>query len=274
MTTSSSTIDLNVGGVHYTTSLTTLVSAKESLLCSMFEESKPANDCKDNLGRVFIDRDGVLFRYILDYLRNRKLVLPENFSELSRLRLEAEYYRLPELIKLLDYQNSKSLLKPTLGPIRSSPSTTELADNTGSITVGYRGTFAFGRDGLAEIKFRRLCRLLVCGKVNLCRAVFRDTLNENRDADRGDGGRYSCRFYLKHNFLEQAFDMLIDAGFELKAACGTGTNTVSCEHSPVPTSASMPSASNTKTHLPQLVSQVSEEGRWYHYNEFVWVKAT
>jgi len=88
MTTSSSTIDLNVGGVHYTTSLTTLVSAKESLLCSMFEESKPANDCKDNLGRVFIDRDGVLFRYILDYLRNRKLVLPENFSELSRLRLE------------------------------------------------------------------------------------------------------------------------------------------------------------------------------------------
>jgi len=57
-------------------------------------------------------------------------------------------------------------------------------------------------------------------QVNLCRAVFRDTLNENRDADRGDGGRYSCRFYLKHNFLEQAFDMLIDAGFELKAACG------------------------------------------------------
>ena len=50
--------------------------------------------------------------------------------------------------------------------------------------------------------------------------MFRETLNETRDADRGDDDRYSARFYLKHSFLEQAFDMLIDAGFELKAACG------------------------------------------------------
>lgn len=39
-------------------------------------------------GTVFIDRDGELFAYILDYLRNGKLLLPENFRELARLREE------------------------------------------------------------------------------------------------------------------------------------------------------------------------------------------
>ena len=39
-------------------------------------------------GTVFIDRDGELFAYILDYLRSGKLLLPENFRELARLREE------------------------------------------------------------------------------------------------------------------------------------------------------------------------------------------
>ena len=46
-------------------------------------------------GKYFIDRDGVLFRYILDYLRNKKLVLPENFQETKRLAIEADFYELP-----------------------------------------------------------------------------------------------------------------------------------------------------------------------------------
>ena len=46
-------------------------------------------------GKYFIDRDGVLFRYVLDYLRNKKLVLPENFQETKRLMTEAEYFQLP-----------------------------------------------------------------------------------------------------------------------------------------------------------------------------------
>ena len=36
---------------------------------------------------------------------------------------------------------------------------------SGFITVGYRGTFAFGRDGLADVQFRKLLRIIVCGKV-------------------------------------------------------------------------------------------------------------
>jgi hypothetical protein len=41
-----------------------------------------------------------LCRYILDYLRNLKLVLPENFHEKERLQQEAEHYNLPNLVKI------------------------------------------------------------------------------------------------------------------------------------------------------------------------------
>ena len=77
----------------------------------------------------------------------------------------------------------------------------------GYITLGYRGTFAIGRGDMSTTGFRKLTRLLVCGKSALCREVFKvragtaalqrvdqslmqDTLNESRDPDRGlDGDR-------------------------------------------------------------------------------------
>ena len=61
--------------------------------------------------------------------------------------------------------------------------------------MGYRGTFAFGRDGLADVKFRKISRILVSGRVRLCREIFGDTLNEGRDPDRAGGltDRYMVR---------------------------------------------------------------------------------
>jgi hypothetical protein len=77
----------------------------------------------------------------------------------------------------------------------------------------YDGFLAFGRDGLADVKFRKISRILVCGRVHLCREVFGETLNESRDPDHGQTDRYTSRFFLKHTFLEQAFDMLGEASF-------------------------------------------------------------
>lgn len=36
-----------------------------------------------------------------------------------------------------------------------------------------------------DVNFRKIARVLVSGKVSLCREVFGDSLNENRDPDRG-----------------------------------------------------------------------------------------
>ncbi|XP_037775768.1 BTB/POZ domain-containing protein KCTD12-like [Penaeus monodon] len=235
-------VELNVGGVFYTTSLTTLQKDPESLLGQMFSGKSKTPVLRDSKGKFFVDRDGVLFRYILDYLRNQKLVLPENFSERERLKNEAEFYALQDMVESLTVPKSLSPIDPSF-----------LVKTTcGTITVSYRGTFAFGRDGLADVKFRKLNRILVSGRVTLCREVFGDTLNESRDPDRGAVDRYSSRFFLKHTFLEQAFDMLVLAGYKCQGSCGSST------------------AGGMM--VDKKPGMDSEEDRWNHYNEFVWVR--
>ncbi|XP_021954745.1 BTB/POZ domain-containing protein KCTD12 [Folsomia candida] len=220
-------VELNVGGIIYAARLST-VRKEPGKLADMFSNGVDSIP-KDSKGKIFIDRDGVLFRYVLDYLRNQNIVLPENFHEKSRLKAEAEYFQLEGLLRSLDTESRQA----------------------GYITVGYRGTFAFGRDGLSDVKFRKLARITVCGRVALCREVFGDSLNESRDPDRGPMDRYTGRFFLKHLFLEQAFDNLQDAGFKCVASCGSGTSGGSAELKP---------------------GMDPEESRWNHYNEFVFMR--
>lgn len=86
-------VNLNVGGVVYVTSLTTLQSMKGGLLASLFEKDD-VDLPRDSDGRYFIDRDGVLFRYVLDYLRNEKLLLPDGFTEKGRLLFEVTWSKI------------------------------------------------------------------------------------------------------------------------------------------------------------------------------------
>ena len=81
--------------------------------------------------------------------------------------------------------------------------------------------------------------------------VGRTTLNESRDPE-GTGDRYSSRYFLRHSFLEQAFDTLVEANFELKAAAGTSALSL--------------------LERDSKSSQDAEENRWLHYNEFVFVR--
>jgi hypothetical protein len=64
----SSTIDLNVGGQLFSTSLTTLRSEPDSMLAAMFSGRFEAP--KDKNGRIFLDRDPTYFQSILNWLRN------------------------------------------------------------------------------------------------------------------------------------------------------------------------------------------------------------
>ncbi|KAG0432530.1 hypothetical protein HPB47_020760 [Ixodes persulcatus] len=234
---SSGVLELNVGGSAYATSLDT---AQSCPVLAELAESGP----RDSQGRVFVDRDGPLFRFILDFLRSGRLLLPEEFRELARLKAEAEYFKMDTLVACLSATSDLQVPASSLIPFPGQP---------GYITLGYRGTFAFGRDGLADVKFRKLTRILVCGKVTVCREVFGDSLNESRDPDRGQDDRYTSRFFLKHNSLEQAFDSLQESRFRCVCACGSGT---SCGGSGEPLKPGMD----------------SEENRWNHYNEFVFVR--
>jgi len=200
---------------------------------------------------------------VLDYLRNGQLELPESFRELRRLQHEAEYFRLSAMSRTVHSlrcggaehgreEDGRSTTMEDSVSAESGRNSPVGRREAGFIVIGYRGTFAFGRDGgIADVKFRKLWRILVSGRVSLCREVFRDSLNESRDVDRGDGGRYTSRFFLKHAYLEQAFDALLDAGFQMVSSCGSGTNNA---------------GGDIKPGMPE------EESRWNHYNEFVFCR--
>ena len=62
-----STIKLNVGGKIYKTTLDTLKKDPDSMLCAMFSGRFELKADEDD-GAYFIDRDGKLFRWVLNQL--------------------------------------------------------------------------------------------------------------------------------------------------------------------------------------------------------------
>jgi hypothetical protein len=92
-------LDLNVGGVIYTTTRTTLTKQKGTLLCSL--SSGRYNIMRDEQGRYFIDRDGHIFRYILNFLRSG-YIGDLSRKELMLLRPEAEFYSIRPLLTIID----------------------------------------------------------------------------------------------------------------------------------------------------------------------------
>lgn len=235
-------VELNVGGQVYYTRHSTLVGTPNSLLCKLFSTKKDAtNDlARDPKGRYFIDRDGFLFRYVLDFLRDKQVVLPDHFPEKGRLRKEAEYFQLPDLVRLLspedvkqspddffhsDYEDSQGS-----DPRHCPPPSLVPADRkSGFVTVGYRGSCTMGRESQGDAKFRRVPRILICGRVALAKEVFGETLNESRDPDRTPD-RYTSRFYLKFKHLERAFDMLSECGFQMVACNSSVTASFVNQH--------------------------------------------
>ncbi|CAK6956376.1 BTB/POZ domain-containing protein KCTD16-like [Scomber scombrus] len=235
----SDVIELNVGGQVYYTRHATLTSFPNSFLGKLFSNKKgSSNDLSRDLrGRYFIDRDGFLFRYVLDYLRDKQVVLPDHFPERGRLKREAEYFQLPELAKLLSSDESK-LFPDDLhfsdfddvsqGSERFYPSYS-MDRRYGYITVAFKGVCAAGgRESQTDAKAKKLPRIFISSRIGLAKEVFGDTLNENKDSDRPPD-RYSCRFYLKFRHLERAFDMLSECGFHI-VACNTSLTASSVGH--------------------------------------------
>lgn len=122
-----SIVELNVGGVHYTTTLSTLTRDPDSLLGQMFTGRSRTPVLRDSKGKYFIDRDGVLFRYTLDFLRNQKLTLPENFHECERLRQEADYFQMKEM------RNTLMAVASTAGA--SDGASSSVPSNTTAIAI-------------------------------------------------------------------------------------------------------------------------------------------
>lgn len=86
-------VHIDVGGTIYTSSLETLTKYPDSRLAKLFNGTIPI--VLDSLKQhYFIDRDGDMFRHILNFMRNSKLLIPENFADIDLLLEEARYFEI------------------------------------------------------------------------------------------------------------------------------------------------------------------------------------
>ena len=92
-----SVIQLDVGGLRFSTTLSTLRAVPDSMLSLMFSGRFPLLTQAD--GSHFIDRDGTHFRHILNYLRDgARFVVPTDLQACRELLREVEYYQIVPLI--------------------------------------------------------------------------------------------------------------------------------------------------------------------------------
>lgn len=91
-------VHLNVGGVFHSLQRRTLQGLQSH---KIFGPILSGNVPLDLDGRILIDRDGEIFRYIVNYLRTGKLLLPCPFTEWALLAEEVRFYELPQLEKLM-----------------------------------------------------------------------------------------------------------------------------------------------------------------------------
>lgn len=87
-------VKLNVGGVRFETTRTTLCRSPSSMLAVMFSGREGVHVPLDADGYVFIDRNGTHFGAILDYLRTDELHVPADEVGRRALRRELDYFSL------------------------------------------------------------------------------------------------------------------------------------------------------------------------------------
>jgi len=149
----SSTVKLNVGGHHFTTSLQTLTKDPNSMLAAMFSgkfEMKPSED-----GTFFIDRDGTHFRFILNYLRNGQLILPEGARFLKELEAEARFYQIQGILDELKPKTPEHFEESAI--LTNEEHRSVLKGWLPSQEGKWRLLFRASRDGFATETFHSKC---------------------------------------------------------------------------------------------------------------------
>jgi len=92
-------VQLNIGGVRYTTTSTTLLHHGENYFTGLLSEK--FNRFLDESGAYFVDRNGLYFAPILEFLRSGEIDIPKDMSR-KLLLAEARFYLIGGLMEALE----------------------------------------------------------------------------------------------------------------------------------------------------------------------------
>ena len=155
----SSIVHLDIGGHCFKTSAQTLTNDPNTKLAAI--GSGKITPCED--GVFFFDRDGTYFRFILNYLRDGKLILPEGATFREELQAEAEYYGIQGIIDEL--RASEPTVQASKPAKTFEESVLLTNENHQSVLKGWlpsqegkwRLLYRASRDGFAAAAFHSKC---------------------------------------------------------------------------------------------------------------------
>ncbi|XP_052130445.1 BTB/POZ domain-containing protein Tiwaz [Frankliniella occidentalis] len=229
-------VHIDVGGTIYTSSLETLTKYPDSRLAKLFNGSIPI--VLDSLKQhYFIDRDGGMFRHVLNFMRNARLLIPDTFSDLDLLLEEARYFDIAPMVRQLEQmqrdRSQKVAVPARLAGDRGLPgaqgalAAPHALPNANAVHghhgEAYQCVALHVSPDLGE-------RLMLSGERALLDEVFPETNQAVLDTRSGASWnqhdtRHVIRFplngYCKLNSV-QAIQRLLNAGFSVVASNGGG----------------------------------------------------
>ncbi|OQV12390.1 BTB/POZ domain-containing protein KCTD15 [Hypsibius exemplaris] len=242
-------VHIDVGGKIYTSSLETLTKYPESRLAKLFNGNIAI--VLDSLKQhYFLDRDGRMFRHVLNYVRHGRLMVPKDFTEWALLYEEALWFAVPGMAQDIEEQMDR---KPSAAveddseiyprPAKrkrtsSSPTTTTTApavkgqpDNNTDITAAAGDTTVYTFECITiNITPDLGERITLTAEKAIAEEIFPEvaeglTTNGRSHAawntDPNQLTRFPLNGYCKLNST-QVVQRLLNAGFSVAAGSGGG----------------------------------------------------